>query len=310
MTQVAIDVARAVEPENWLLHLGGIDAVVNCAGVLQDSPRDSTAGMKEGLTALFRACERAHLRRVVHVSALGVDRHSSTAFARSKLAADEALMACDLDWVILRPAVVIGRAAYGGSALIRGLAAMPVLPLVPDTGELQIVHLDDVVESVLFFLNPDAPGRCVLELAGPRRWSFEAVIRLFRKWLRLSPARIFPLPRWASRALFRLGDAVSLLGWRPPARSTARLEIAHGSSGDASEWTRLTGITPRDLAAALIAEPASVQERWFARLYFLKPIVLAVLSLFWIVTGLIALGGGYQSGKELLQAAGFGALQA
>jgi uncharacterized protein YbjT (DUF2867 family) len=308
MTHITMDVAAAADPTDWLPHLGSIDAVVNCAGVLQDGPRDSTAGVKEGVTVLFRACEHAGVRRVVHVSALGVDRHASTAFARSKLAGDEALMACDLDWVILRPSVVVGRAAYGGSALIRGLAAMPILPLVPDAGESQIVHLDDLVESVLFFLQPDAPARHVLEIVGPQRWSFEAVIRLFRQWLRLPPAWNFPLPRWASSALFRLGDAVSLLGWRTPVRSTARLEIAHGSVADASEWTRLTGIKPRDLATALIAEPASVQERWFARLYFIKPVVFAVLALFWIVTGLIALGAGYQSAKELVHEAGFGEL--
>jgi uncharacterized protein YbjT (DUF2867 family) len=308
MAEVTMDVARATDPAVWLAYLGGIDAVVNCAGVLQDSPRDSTGGVRAGVTALFRACEQAGVRRVVHVSALGVERHSSTAFARSKLATDEALMACELDWVILRPSVVIGRPAYGGSALIRGLAAMPILPLVPDTGEMAIVHLDDLVESVLFFLAPDAPGRRVLEIVGPRGWSFAAVIRLFRQWLRLAPARHFPLPRSASLALFRLGDALSLLGWRPPVRTTARLEIEQGSVGDASEWTRLTGIKPRELATALIAEPASVQERWFARLYFLKPVVLATLSLFWILTGVIALAGGYHSGKALMQEAGLGEL--
>jgi uncharacterized protein YbjT (DUF2867 family) len=308
MAEVTMDVAQATDPADWLAYLGGVDAVVNCAGVLQDSPRDSTGGVQAGVTALFRACEQAGVHRVVHVSALGVERHSSTAFARSKLATDEALMACELDWVILRLSVVIGRPAYGGSALIRGLAAMPILPRVPDTGEMAIVHLDDLVESVLFFLEPHAPVRRVLEIVGPRRWSFEAVIRVFRQWLRLAPARHFPLPRWASLALFRLGDALSLLGWRPPVRTTARLEIEQGSVGDPSEWTRLTGIKPRDLATALIAEPASVQERWFARLYFLKPVVLATLSLFWILTGLIALAGGYQSGKALMQEAGLGEL--
>jgi uncharacterized protein YbjT (DUF2867 family) len=292
-TEVAIDVARAVDPADWLPHLHGIDAVVNCAGVLQDSPRDSTAGVhRDGITALFRACERTAVRRVVHLSALGVDRHASTAFSRTKLAGDELLMSCDLDWIILRPSVVIGRAAYGGSALIRGLAALPFMPLVPDTGVLQIVHLDDVVDAVVFFLQSDAPARHALEIAGPRRWQFDDLIRLLRKWLRFAPARSFRVPDWASSVIFRLGDTVSLLGWRPPIRSTARAEIARGSTGDASEWVKLTGIKPRDLETALAAEPASVQERWFARLYLLKPVVFALLSLFWIVTGLTSLGPG------------------
>jgi hypothetical protein len=51
-------------------------------------------------------------------------------------------------------------------------------------------------------------------------------------------------------------------------RSTAGREIVRGATGDPSEWIRLTGIEPQSLDAALAAEPASVQERWFAQLYF------------------------------------------
>jgi hypothetical protein len=63
-------------------------------------------------------------------------------------------------------------------------------------------------------------------------------------------------------------------------RSTAGREIVRGAVGDASEWVQLTGIEPQSLDVALAAEPASVQERWFAQLYFLKPLLLGVLSLF------------------------------
>jgi hypothetical protein len=46
----------------------------------------------------------------------------------------------------------------------------------------------------------------------------------------------------------------------------------------------------------MAAEPASVQERWFARLYLLKSLVFAVFSLFWIATGLISLGPEWEVG--------------
>jgi hypothetical protein len=62
------------------------------------------------------------------------------------------------------------------------------------------------------------------------------------------------------------------------------------------------------LADAVAARPASVQERWFSGLYLLKPILFAVLSLFWLVTGIIALGPGYSSGAGLMQEIGAGAL--
>src|SRR5712671_6842968 len=61
---VAIDIGRARTAADWSPHLTGVDAVVNCAGVLQDSPRDSTTGVHvEGAAALFAACERAGVRR-------------------------------------------------------------------------------------------------------------------------------------------------------------------------------------------------------------------------------------------------------
>jgi hypothetical protein len=116
------------------------------------------------------------------------------------------------------------------------------------------------------------------------------------------------VPRFAASALFRLGDFAGVLGWRPPVRSTARSEIVRGAVGDPRPWKELTGIKPQDIESALAAELPSVQERWFARLYLLKALVFAVLSLFWLGTGLIALGPGFQIGKELMQDGGAGEL--
>ncbi|HEX5958934.1 MAG TPA: NAD(P)H-binding protein, partial [Hyphomicrobiaceae bacterium] len=223
---VALDLRHAGQPEQWLPHLAGVDAVINCAGVLQDSVRDSTrAAHTSGPAALFAACARAGVRRVIHLSAIGVDRETPSEFSRTKAAGDENLMASGLDWVILRPSVVIGCGAYGGSALFRGLAALPVLPRVPDAGALQVVHLDDVVATILWFLRPDAPARIELELAGPQRLAFDEVIAAFRQWLGWSPARKINVPRWMMAILYRLGDFAGWLGWRPPVRSTAQREI-------------------------------------------------------------------------------------
>jgi uncharacterized protein YbjT (DUF2867 family) len=297
---VIVDLGRTAVGD-WLHHLADIDAVVNCAGVLQDSPRDSVAGVHaRGAAALFAACERAGVRRVIHFSAIGVDRESPTAFSRSKLAGDEDLMSRDLDWVILRPSVVVGPPAYGGSALFRGLAALPALPIAPETGPLQVVQLDDVVRTVLFFLQPGAPARKVLELAGPKRLSMTEVVQAYRAWLGKPPARVVRLPRWASSAMYRAGDLVGWLGWRPPIRSTAQREIVRGAVGDPAEWKRVTGIEPRDLDRALAAEPASVQERWFAHLYLLKAVGFSVFSVFWVATGVISLTAGWEIGKDLM----------
>ena len=303
---VAADMRALQRADDWVVHLREADAVVNCAGVLQDSGHDSTAAVHwRGPAALFAACARAAIKRVVHVSAIGVDREAPTAFSRTKAQGDAVLMASGLDWVVLRPSVVVGRAAYGGSALFRGLAALPVLPRIAGAGRLQVVQLDDVVATIAHFVRLDAPGRVALELAGPDRLTFEQVIAAYRAWLGLPPARPIAVPGWLLAALYRLGDFAGWLGWRPPLRSTVRGEIARGAIGDPGPWRAATGIVPQTLADALAAEPAAVQERWFSRLYLLKPLMFATLSLFWVTTALIALGPGRDTGIAVVrQAAG------
>ncbi len=306
---VELDLRKATRADAWTPHLAGTDAVVNCAGTLQDSLRDDTAAVHRAApAALWEACERAGVRRVIHFSAIGVDRGGISKFSATKLKGDWALTESKLDWVILRPSVVVGRQAYGGSALFRGLASLPVLPRTPDAGPLDILQLDDVVETVVRLLAPGAASRVALELAGPERLSFEDVVQAYRAWLGLRPARIVSTPGFVMGAAYRVGDLVAWLGWRPPIRTTARREIVRGAVGSPKAWTEATGIEPRPLSAALAAEPASVQERWFANLFLLKPLMIGVFALFWLMTGLVSLGPGYELAANYMRAAGAGPL--
>jgi uncharacterized protein YbjT (DUF2867 family) len=302
---IAVDMARTITPEAWAPHLAGIDAAVNCAGVLQDGLGDSTAGVHlAGAAALFAALERGGVRRVVHVSALGIDRSATTAFAATKLAGDAALAARDLDWVILRPSVVVGAAAYGGSALLRGLAALPFQPRLSEARPLQVVQLQDLVESIVLFLQPHAPARLTLEVCGPEPLGLADVLAAYRQWLGLGKTLAVPMPTWLLRATPRVGDGLGQLGWRPPVRTTTLIELARGSIGDPQAWTDITGIVPKSLAQALAETPCSVQERWFARLYLVKPAMLAALSLLWLASGLIAVGPAWDPSLRLLREAG------
>jgi uncharacterized protein YbjT (DUF2867 family) len=234
---VKIDLART-DHNSWLPHLARVDAVLNCAGTLQDSPTDSTSGVHvEGVSALISACGRAGVRKFVHLSAIGVDRETPTRFSQTKLAGDSALMGSNLDWVILRPSVIIGPSAFGGSALIRGLSSLPVLPVMPATAPVQAVHLSDVLDAISFFLKPGAPAKRVVELVGPEQYSFEGLVALFRQWMGWPRARLIACPRPLAALAYRAGDAVSLLGWSSPVRTTGAREMVRGAVGDASAFS-------------------------------------------------------------------------
>jgi hypothetical protein len=175
---------------------------------------------------------------------------------------------------------------------------------MPDTAAIQPVHLDDVVETVLFFLRPGTPSGVALDMAGPERMAFSDAVALFRSWLRWRPAYRLHLPSWVASAAYRAGDVAQLLGWATPINSTAQAEMRRGATGDPEPWHQLTGVTSRNLKVALAREPVSVQERWFARLYALKPLIFGIFGMFWIATGIISVSVGWDVGMSLTREGG------
>lgn len=303
------DLRNMKAADDWEPHLANVALVINCAGILQSGGSDSTLAVHETAPiALFEACRRAGVRRIIHFSAMGVNEGALSDFSRTKGNAEAALERSGLDWVILRPSVVVGRAAYGGSALFRGLASLPWLPRLREAGPLSVVQLDDVVETVIHFVRHDGAACVALDLAGPETLSFEEVVARYRAWLGWKPARVIDLPGFMMSLAYSTGDLAGRLGWRPPIRSTARSEMRRGAAGDPAAWTEATGIIPAPMDQTLLNEPASVQERWFARLFLLKPVVIGVFAAFWLLTGFVSLGPGYHIGVDLMREGGAGAL--
>ncbi len=285
---INIDLAQLQTEADWLPHLHNIDAVINCAGALQDSPRDDLHAIHvAGTLALYRACQQAGVRRIVHVSAAGVAPGRATTFNSTKLEADLALQQLDLDWIILRPGLVLGPTAYGGSALLRGLAGFPgMIPAVHADSITQVVSVQDVAEAARRSLQADAPLRTVIDLVHLDRVALSDVLLRLRAWLGVPPAPLRAVPPILARLTGWAGDALAWLGWRSPMRSTAIAQLRDAITGDAQGWQHLH-MRPASLDAMLAAWPSGVQERWFARLYFVKPAALIALVVFWLLSGLI-----------------------
>ena len=165
---IAADFSRLTEPDDWMPLIAGIDAVVNCVGVLEQSIRDDIVGTQVGGTiALFDACARAGIRRVVHISAIGASAEGRTDFARTKALADAHLAGLNLEWTILRPALVMAPAVYGGTAMLRALAAFPsFVPGISAAKQIQVASIDDLTETVALCLRAETPARVIWEVAG------------------------------------------------------------------------------------------------------------------------------------------------
>lgn len=287
------DLRTLTRSQDWTAIVAGHEAVINASGALQSGLRDSVSAVQlDAITALIEACKAAGVQRFIQMSAAGASGNAPTDFMATKARADAVLASSGLDHVILRPGLVIGRNGFGGTELVRMLAALPlVAPRVTGLPSIQCVGMADVVAATRAALDHPAPCALACDLVEPQGHDLGEIIALHRRWLGFAPPRWSPIvPLWSIRPLSLLSDALGWLGWRSPLRSTAVTSLMDGVSGQAREAVGLLGrpcaVLPDVLAAMGAAGKA---DRWHARLALLYPLALVALVTLWLVSGLVGL---------------------
>src|SRR5215470_1756980 len=172
---VAID-DEAVLPT----FLAGCSALVNCVGILRETGSQTFERIHHaGPAALARIARDAGVERFVHISAIGAESRSPSAYARSKAAGEAALRDAFPTVTILRPSIVSGPEDQFFNRFAAMAMFLPVLPLIGG-GEtrFQPVYVGDVADTVLKCLeDPAAAGR-TYELGGPKTYTMREIFEL------------------------------------------------------------------------------------------------------------------------------------
>lgn len=275
----------------WRALLADTDVVVNAAGALQDGAKDDLEAIHVTMLSRLTEAARGLPLRIVQISAAGVSPQASTAFFRSKARGDAVLAANASDWVILRPTLVLSPDAYGGTALLRGVSGAPlIVPRVLPEAQIQTVHIADLAAAVVGAAQGAVPSGTIADITAADVHNFADLVMQTRRWLGFAPPRFHPsLPHWLLALSGRGADLLGHLGWRSALSTTALSTLAEGVRGDPTPWAALTGQTCRGLDQTLADLPATRQERLYARLYFALPLAIAILALFWSLSGLITL---------------------
>jgi NADH dehydrogenase len=178
--------------------LAGCDALVNLIAILHGSARDFEQVHAVLPQRLARACQAVGIKRVVHVSALGVASDAPSNYLRSKAAGEAVLKAAPLDLTILRPSVIFGANDRFLNLFAELQAVFPVMPLAGRDARFQPVWVDDVAEAIVRCLQrPETIGRTI-ECAGPEVWTLGELVRAAGRWSG-HERPIVPLPMAAGR---------------------------------------------------------------------------------------------------------------
>jgi NADH dehydrogenase len=175
--------------------ISGCDAVINLVGVLQSQPgglddpfgaefRRAHVDLPE---AIVRACQRAGVRRFIHVSALGVSDDPAvrgpSRYLRSKAAGEAHIrQSADLDWTILRPSVVFG----ADDAFLNLFASMqrrlPLVPLARPQAKFQPIWVEDLGRAIVNLIdNPITFGK-TYDLVGPEVFTLRQLVGMAGTW--------------------------------------------------------------------------------------------------------------------------------
>lgn len=173
--------------------LEGADALVHLVAVLHGSEERFRHVHVELPQRLAAACARAGVRRVVHVSAIGVDANAPSRYLRSKAAGETVWRSAGLDVTVLRPSVIFGRHDRLLNLFAQLQAVAPFIPLAGADSRYQPVWVEDVASAVVRCLDDPTTAGQVIECAGPDRCTLRQIVEAAGRWAG-HPRPVFALP--------------------------------------------------------------------------------------------------------------------
>ena len=99
-----------------------------------------------------------------------------------------------------------------------------------------------------------------------------------RYWLGFRSARFISLPLKLVYFFARLGDWIN----RIPINSTSFLMLINSQTDNPQAFSNAVGFKPKSFGEVLLENSSQTQDRWHARLYFLKPILRFAIASVWI----------------------------
>jgi uncharacterized protein YbjT (DUF2867 family) len=198
-----------VHDDKALLRLlGDCDALVNLVAILHGSPSEFEHVHVALPQRLARSCSITGLRRVVHVSALGVGRGDEpSSYLRSKAAGEAVWRESRLDVTLLRPSVMFGAEDRFLNLFAKLQRVLPLMPLAAADAQFQPVWVDDVAEAIVRCLQRRETIGQTIECAGPDVMTLGDIVRAAGRWsghprpvLRL-PLALGKLQAWALELL-------------------------------------------------------------------------------------------------------------
>ena len=233
--------------------VAGADAVVNAVGILAPSGKQTFDAVQTfGPRAIAEAARGAGLSGIVHLSAIGANADSNSAYARSKAAGETAVLETLPDSILLRPSIVFGPEDDFFNRFAGMARFAPALPLIGGgLTKFQPVYVCDVAEAAARAVDGDLQAGRIYELGGPEVKTFRECLEMMLEITRRKRV-LAPLPFPIASAM---GKVMQMFPMAPITQDQVELLKSDNIVSEASKSAGLTlegmGVSPATLASVL-----------------------------------------------------------
>lgn len=234
------------DPSSVAAVLRGAHAAVNLVGILYERGKATFQRVHvEGAANLALGCRDMGVSRLVHVSAIGADERSDSAYAKTKAMGEREAKKAFADVTIVRPSVIFGPEDDFFNRFAQMARLSPILPVF--NTRMQPVFVGDVAEGITRAVSRDTTKGMTFEFGGPRILSFRSIMELVvRETGRRRKLVQMPLRAAAMQALF-----LERLPTPPLTRDQVKLLARDNIVGSGLPTLKDLGITPTAVEAVV-----------------------------------------------------------
>lgn len=193
--QVVLQYGDLAKPQTLEGKLEGSYAVINLVGILFERGRQNFSALHaQGAEKLAKMCKAAGVERYIHISSLGVDKATSSKYAKTKFFGEKATLAAFPEAIILRPGVVFGPEDNFFNQFASLLRFAPAFPVFGGgKTRFQPVYVGDVAAAVVAVLEDLTTQGKIFELAGPEIVTFKEILEFTANTIN-KKAQFFSIP--------------------------------------------------------------------------------------------------------------------
>jgi uncharacterized protein YbjT (DUF2867 family) len=248
---IEIIAADAHDERSVAAAIDAADGVVNAISLYVEQGSDTFHTVHVELAArIANAARQAGIRRFVHISGIGAAAASPSPYIRSRSEGEAAVRTAFPGATIVRPAVMFAPDDAFLTTILRLLRSLPAYPVFGDgRTRLQPVYADDVAAAIAQILRWSQRPYPIYELAGPRVYSYEELLRTIARIAGLRPLLMrMPFAFW--EVIAGLGE---MLPHPPLTRNQVELMQIDTTASEDLPGFRALGILPRSLEEELEA---------------------------------------------------------